>query len=205
MGVDDLVPRPDPTTLTTVQLDRAIASLESRIDARIDAMDKASRLLHEDFTRFPTETDRRLAHLQELIFSKLDAVARVTEQQFNAIGMRFEEMDKRTAQLSVADKTAIAAALQAQKEAAGAQNESNAAANAKMEKNFAELIAQNQTLLMEVRRNNEIQIGDLKSRVDKGEAHGKGVGDVWGWVVGGVGLLFGFASIIALVGKWISR
>ena len=205
MGTDDIIPRPDPTILTTAQLDRAIESLESRIDARIDAMDKASRLLHEDFTRVPTEMDRRLGHLQELIFSKLDAVARVTEQQFNAIGMRFEEMDKRTAQLSVADKTAIAAALQAQKEAAGAQNESNAAANAKMEKNFAELIAQNQTLLMEVRRNNEIQIGDLKSRVDKAEAHGKGVGDVWGWVVGGVGMLFGLASIIALVGKWVAR
>ena len=199
------LPIPDPTPLTTAQLDRSIESLEARIDARIDAMDKASRLLHEDFTRVPTEMDRRLGHLQELIFSKLDAVARVTEQQFNAIGMRFEELDKRTAQLSAADKTAIAAALQAQKEAASAQNESNTLATAKSEKNFAELIAQGQALLLEVRRNNEIQIGDLKSRVDKGEAHGKGVGDVWGWVVGGVGLLFGFASIIALVGKWISR
>ena len=112
------LPIPDPTLLTTAQLDRSIESLEARIDTRIDAMDKASRLLHEDFTRVPTEMDRRLGHLQELIFSKLDAIARVTEQQFNAIGMRFEEMDKRTAQLSVADKTAIAAALQAQKEAA---------------------------------------------------------------------------------------
>lgn len=199
------VPMPDPTTLTTEQLDRAISALESRIDARIDAMDKASRLLHEDFTRVPTEMDRRLGHLQELIFSKLDAVSKVTEQQFNAIGMRFEEMDKRTAQLSVADKTAIAAALQAQKEAAGAQNEANAAANAKMEKNFAELIAQGQSLLLEVRRNNEIQIGDLKSRVDKAEARGKGVGDVWGWVVGTAGMILAIVSTVALVVKWVAR
>ena len=46
---------------------------------------------------------------------------------------QFAERDKRTEQLSLADKTAIAAALQAQKEAAGAQNESNTAAINKME------------------------------------------------------------------------
>jgi hypothetical protein len=57
-------------------------------------------------------------------------------ERFSSIALQFEERDKRTEQLSVADKTAIAAALQAQKEAAGAQNESNTAAVAKIETNF---------------------------------------------------------------------
>jgi len=79
------------------------------------------------------------------------------------------DRDKRTEQLGLADKTAIAAALQAQKEAAGAQIEMSAAANAKMETTFSKQIEQTQALLQEVRRSTDSKIDDLKSRLDKGE------------------------------------
>jgi predicted HTH transcriptional regulator len=150
-------PVPDPTVLTTQQLLREIATSREVIETRLSGMDKAIELLQAAADRYPAFVRAEVKQLQEL-----------HEEKFSSIGTQFAERDKRTEQLSLADKTAIAAALQAQKEAAGAQNESNAAANAKTETNFAKLIEQNQALLLEVRRNTEAQINDLKSRLDKG-------------------------------------
>lgn len=151
-------PVPDPTLLTTQQLLREVGAAREVIETRLGGMDKAIELLQAASDRYPQFVRAEVKQLQEL-----------HEEKFRSIAIQFMERDKRTEQLSLADKTAIAAALQAQKEAAGAQNESNAAANAKMENSFAKLIDQNQALLLEVRRNTEAQINDLKSRLDKGE------------------------------------
>jgi hypothetical protein len=165
-------PVPDPTALTTAQLLREISNTREIIETRIGGMDRAIELLQKTNDGYPALMDAKVAKLQE-----------VHEEKFRSIETQFAERDKRTEQLSLADKTAIAAALQAQKEAAGAQNESNTAANVKTETNFAKLIDQGQALLLEVRRNTEAQINDLKSRLDKGEGHSKGLGDGWGYLV----------------------
>jgi hypothetical protein len=183
-------PVPDPTALTTAQLLREIANTREIIETRISGMDRAIELLQRINDGFPALMDAKVGKLKE-----------VHEEKFNSISTQFTERDKRTEQLSLADKTAIAAALQAQKEAAGAQNESNTAANVKTETNFAKLIDQGQALLLEVRRNTEAQINDLKSRMDKGEGHSKGIGDGWGYLVGAVGLVWGIVATIELVTK----
>jgi hypothetical protein len=172
-----LVPVPDPTALTTAQLLREIANTREIIETRITGMDRAIELLQKMNDGYPALMDAKVGKLQE-----------VHEEKFNSIAIQFAERDKRTEQLSLADKTAIAAALQAQKEAAGAQNESNTAANVKTETNFAKLIEQGQTLLLEVRRNTEAQINDLKSRLDKGEGHSRGLGDGWAYLLAAASL-----------------
>lgn len=175
-----VVPNPDPSVRTVEQLQRDIGASreivegkvegnQSVFEARLAGMDKAIELLQRSTDRIPGHIKGEVEKLEALHGEKFQSVERRTEIQFASIATQFQERDKRTEQLSLADKTAIAAALQAQKEAAGAQNESNAAANAKMEANFAKLIEQGQSLLMEVRRNTEAQINDLKSRLDKGE------------------------------------
>jgi hypothetical protein len=163
-------PDPDPTLLTTENLRREIANLKELI-----------------------ETATGDLHL--LIESKLNALSAVTDERFSSIAIQFAERDKRTEQLSLADKTAIAAALQAQKEAAGATNESNSVALAKMENNFTKLIDQGQTLLQSVAKNMDDKINDLKSRFDTGEGKSKGVGDVWGWIFGAAALLIAAATV----------
>lgn len=156
-------------------LDRSILGLREIIEQRLDGMDKAIELLQVSSSKIPLFIKNDVQQLRELHEEKFNSISEQTNIQFAGIATQFMERDKRTEQLSLADKTAIAAALQAQKEAAGAQNESNAAANVKMETNFAKLIDQGQALLLEMRRNTEAQINDLKSRLDKGEGGVKAV------------------------------
>lgn len=163
-------PDPDPTLLTTENLRREIANLKDLLEAKVKGN-------------------------HDLIVSELRTQTSVTEERFKSIAIQFEERDRRTEQLSIADKTAIAAALQAQKEAAGATNESNAVALAKMENNFTGLIAQGQTLLQTVTENLRRDLSDVKTRLDTREGQSKGIGDVFGWVVGAVGLLIALAAI----------
>jgi len=51
----DRRPVPDPTILTTQQLQREVAALKEIIFTRLDANDKAVELLHADVTRVPTD------------------------------------------------------------------------------------------------------------------------------------------------------
>lgn len=179
------VPNPDPTVRTVEQLQRDIQALRDLLEAkndgvrevfetRLNGMDKAIQLLQEATNRIPQHIKDEVDQLRELHEEKFRSTDAQSLIQFAGIATQFAERDKRTEQLSLADKTAIAAALQAQKEDASAKNESNATATAKMEANFAKLIEQGQTLLMEVRRNTEAQINDLKSRLDKGEGTSRG-------------------------------
>jgi hypothetical protein len=182
--------------LTTAQLLRENEWLHSLLNAKIDALTKQIELLQVEIDRRLAASAEPIAHLQALHDEKFKSLGAETDTKFLGVQTQFIERDRRTEQLSLADKTAIAAALQAQKEAAGAQNETNAAANAKTETNFTKLIDQGQTLLLEVRRNTEAQITDLKSRLDKGEGRSKGLGDGWGYLVGAIGTIALIAAFV---------
>lgn len=241
------VPVPDPTALTTAALIREIDSLRERtshdtlllrelIETRIDGNDTAVQLLRTTTDKFPYKINEAIKQLQDLHNERFRSLDALIDIRFDSIDTQFAERDKRTEQLSLADKTAIAAALQAQKEAAGAQNESNTTANNKMEASFAKLIDQTQTLLQAVTRNTDDKINDIKSRLDKGEGrtsvsdpvvaegisklnaalidltksrdtnqgYGLGQAGLWGFIVGGLGVLFGLGGlIVALMGKFV--
>jgi hypothetical protein len=91
----------------------------------------------------------------------------VDDEKFRSIELQFIERDKRTEQLSLADKTAIAAALQAQKEQAVAQNQSNAAATAKSEANFTKQIDQISTLIQSTAKAQDDKTNDIKDRLTR--------------------------------------
>jgi hypothetical protein len=238
---DAVIPNPDPSVMTIESIDRSIRNLDSVINARISGMEKAVEVFQSDLTRVPTQLDRGIGSLRDLVEARLLAITshmesikeitlnrsetnqkvigtrldamdkaiellqasaykmpafvkdqvdqlhsltderfssidkdlqerdKRTQQSLDSINVQFAERDKRTEQLSLADKTAIAAALQAQKEAAGATNESNGAALAKMENNFTKQIEAGQALVQSVSRNLEDKLNDLKSRMDRGE------------------------------------
>lgn len=213
------VPNPDPTERTVEQLQRDLKAsrelLESKIDAglagivaRLDGMDKGIVLLQQFADKQPTSSEVHLAvnALRDHHDEKFRSQEEQLRIQFSGIAIQFAERDKRTEQLSLADKTAIAAALQAQKEAAGAQNESNTTANTKMEGNFAKLIEQGQSLLMEVRRNTEAQINDLKSRLDKGEGRSVATTEVQKDSRDNMSLMVAMAAVaIALAGFFLKH
>jgi len=168
------------------------------IETRFEAMDKAALIVHEDYVRVPTVVDKSVTALKELVVAEVDKIQDVTrerfarveaifnaravaldaaliaakevsEERFSRIDTLFVEIEKRTNQLSVADKTAVAAALQAAKEAVGAQNTSNSVAITKSESSTIESIRQ-----LQMQFTNSIdalndKISDLKSRFDRGE------------------------------------
>lgn len=120
---------------------------------RIDAVEKAAIKANDDLTRIPTETDKQIARLRELIDEKFEGV----EKQI------------------VGRDRAVEAAFQAAKDAVSKQNESSDRAIAKAEaatnKELDALRALNQTEIAALRE----QIGALQQRIDRGEGVGAGV------------------------------
>jgi hypothetical protein len=142
---------------------------QGAILARLRAIEKAITLQHEDTVRVPTQIDREIKHLLDLVESRFEALALLRNEQFAGIRLQFEERDKRTEQLSLASSTAIAAALQAQKEAAGAQNESNAASIAKSEVAVTKQIDSILLRLSDMGAAFDAKLEDVKSRLDRSD------------------------------------
>jgi hypothetical protein len=140
------------------KIDAAVSSLRDLIDTRLDAMDKAIELLQQIANRSPTIGE---------VYARF-------EERFIRIDQAFIERDKRTDQLTVASSTAIAAALQAQKEAAGESQKSSSAAIAKAETATNESLKQLQVLFQTSIGALQTAQNDIKSRIDKGEASGVG-------------------------------
>ena len=147
-------PIPDPTLLTTQQVQREIASLKEIIFTRLDANDKAVQLLHEDVTRVPTDTDKQIAHLKEL-----------HQEKFESIVKQFSERDARMDREAASNKTSLDAALQAAEKAVNKQNETFALSINKSENATNKSMEQMAALIHTSNNALESKISDLKDRV----------------------------------------
>jgi hypothetical protein len=103
------------------------------------------------------------------VWNGIKAERERSDQQFLRVDQQFVQLEKLAAQLKIAGDTAVAAALQAQKEAAGEQTKSSAAAISKSEAATGESIKQLQALFQTSIGGLTTQVLDLKSRLDKGE------------------------------------
>lgn len=114
--IPGLVPRPDPTKLTTEAVERATEAFErttgalgERLDARFEALEQATRILAES-----TESERlhlreiaelRVAHLKELHDNKIAALAELGEERMVRLDERKESGEVGlAAALSAAEK-----------------------------------------------------------------------------------------------------
>lgn len=181
---------PDPSQATRELVHDTIANLREFIDvkdevtrARLDAMDKAVAII----AAFPTAIDNSVTALKQIhdekflasdrardlnivaINERINKTDAVSDQRFLRIDAGFTERDKRTDALSIAGATAIAAALQAQKEAAGETAKSSSLAIDKSERATIESIKSLQTLFQTAIAAITANMQDLKSRLDKGE------------------------------------
>ena len=157
------IPIPDPSALTTEQLRREVAGLKALLEARLDAIDQATKLFQDNLTRVPTDTDKQIQHLKEL-----------HSQRFAAIEMQFRERDTRFDQEKSGSALAVTAALQAQKEAAAAQNASNAEAVRKSEMAVAKQIDGIGTQLTAAASALADKIETINSRINRGEGISSG-------------------------------
>jgi len=178
----------DPTALTRAALLREIAILEEKItlrvegvtntyNARLDAIDRATTLFAEDLKRVPTALDRAMASSRILtdeqfakVETRLAGMALLKAEQFASIQKQFEERDLRLEQAAIAAKEAVAAALQAAKEAVAEQAHSSATATQKAEATQVKSIEQQASLIRQVTDANQAQIADIKERITRIEA-----------------------------------
>lgn len=211
MVSEPIKPDPDPTVLTTQNLQREIHAVLDLLDARRDGVEKALDVRLDGM-------DKALVLLQHAV-DKSPSIGEVYAQfneKFNGIANQFRERDVRTEQTAKEGKVSIDAALQAAKEAVGEQNKSNTAAIDKSEKATTkqlELIVQNMGTL---EKGLVQQINDLKERQATADSNNRsvegnkhGVTQVWGVVlaIGGVitGLIIASAAVITLVIKFTAK
>jgi hypothetical protein len=167
------VPTPDPTILTREAVDRAIASYREVVEARLGAMDQATKLVASDLVKIEqaSEKDHERAEAasakamhaeREFILSQIKIVADVANERFAAIEGTF-----------ASNALALAAALAAQKEAAAETNKANTLAIGKSEQATKETISSNALLSTTAIDDLRRQINALASRLDRGESAGE--------------------------------
>ena len=123
------------------------------------------------------------------------------EEKFKSIATQFTERDIRTEQTARDSKVAVDAALQAQKEAAGAQNESNAASISKSEAAFTKQIDQIGVIINTTTKGTDEKIEDIKTRITQIEGRATGRGDSWGYIVGAGGIVIVIIAIFEFIMK----
>jgi hypothetical protein len=183
------LPVPDPTPLTTIQLETAIRNLRDLVeaefkvsDAKFNAMETAVKLLQEVTNQQPTvaEVYTRSTERFSAIKEQFESIEILEKERFSRVEQQFVERDKRIEQLNtananaaeqlrIANATAIAAALQAQKEAAGETQKASATAIAKSEAATTESIRQLTMLFQTSIAALSTQVQEVKSRLDRGE------------------------------------
>jgi hypothetical protein len=168
------LPIPDPSTLTTAMLLREISNLRAVLasqiggqrdvfEARLAGMDEAIKLLQTIEDRRPKEMEALVQHLHDLM-----------NERFGSVDKQFMERDTRTEQAAASTKTAVDAALQAQKEAAGEQNKSLTLSIDKTERGTQESIRQNADLQASNYNGLRDLLGGLDTRLTKIESLGLG-------------------------------
>ncbi len=157
------VPVPDPTTLTTEALRRETAGLKELLLTRIEAVEKANQVFTEGIQRVPTILDREIGKITALF-----------QEKFTGIGNQIAERDVRTTSDKQAASVSVAAALQAQKEMAAAQNESNAIAVKKSDDATTKLIDSILLSIAAKGRADDDKIAAINSRLDRTEAASAG-------------------------------
>ena len=184
-----VVPRPDPTVLTTEQLTRGLDNLQRLLEARMDGMDRATALVNQGMMRVPSDVDVKINALQALHTEKFDSVQR-----------QFEERDVRAKASENAANVAVNAALQAQKEAAGAQNASNALSISKSETATVKQIDGIGLLITSNTTATNDKISALSSRMDRGDGQNSGKGTYQSSLIAVVGLVVAvIAGIFAVL------
>jgi len=172
-------PDPDPTTLTTEQLFRSLATAREITDVQFTSRDRLTDLLRDllkgDLALIRQEIFTQVIHRKEVSDEKFRGLAEMIVTLGAGIQLQFAERDIRSKAAELAAQVAVGAALQAAKEAVGEQNKSSALAIAKSETATTKQIDQLQTLLQTNSEATNDKINDIKARMDRGEGGTRGV------------------------------
>jgi len=159
---EERLPIPDPTKLTTDAVNQAVKLAKEYTDLRIAVllqrltdMDRATAVLDETVHRTPTEIQREVGHLKELVFAEVESARR---------GLMVAEQEREKAAQSLSDereKAAQALATSLTKEIA--------AGDAQLSDHINQQIQQLQGLIESVRREAALIQASSEAAVAKAE------------------------------------
>jgi len=182
--------KPDPTVLTTQQLDKAIGSVREIIEARLTGIENVLAILQKGMETLP-----------ESCLAEVQALEALHEEKFNGIKTQIIERDIQAEKASRDVKSAVDAAFAAAKEAVSEQNKSNALSITKSEAAFTKQLDGVNALIITSTATVEGKINDIKERLTMIESHKKGVADGWGIIVGVTSLMIALAAVVITILK----
>jgi hypothetical protein len=177
---NEILPVLDPARLTTQVVDRAISAFREVIEARLIGMDRAIAVIADQVDKLPADAatkcdesradiNRQMLALRELIMSQIENVRNVSADKFDSINGRFRERDAQLEQAAREGRISLDSALTAAKDAVSEHNKSNERAIEKAETATQKQIEAMLQLMTTSNRSLEERIGDLKTRLDRGE------------------------------------
>jgi hypothetical protein len=187
----------DPTIRTLQQLQREVSALKELHDVRLAGMDKAIQVAHDDLVRVPTDVQKAVGALKDL----LQETFKVHNEKFESVQKQFGERDTRTEKIADLSQKALDAALLTAEKAVGKQSEAFAAATAKSEAAFTKQIDGITQLLNTGVKSLDDKIALLNKRMDLKEGQSSGFSAGWGILVAAVGALGVIAMIVVMILK----
>lgn len=160
---------PDPSELTVDLVNNSITAVKETINARLDAIDKATLVFSENLTRVPTAVDRAILQLRELLEARiheLESLRALDPHQFAAIQETMAVLKATVNERFELNDGQIEKAFNAAKHAVAEQNSANAQAIAKSEINVAKSIDDLRTSLAILADNTEKRIEINRSGVN---------------------------------------
>src|SRR5678816_4450305 len=164
-----------PEPMTGSQVLREITALRDIMTTRLDAMDRAVSVFHDDLVRVPTDVDKQVGALRSVMlemFKTQEQQFATVWEKFSSVGTQFSERDTRGERESRDNKVAVDAAFAAQKEAAAKQDEANQKAIDKSEKATGETLAKQADLFQSTTNALDARITEIKGRLDRLEGTG---------------------------------
>lgn len=191
-----------PGTDPNSQLFREVESLKELMTKDINAIRESIRVAHADLVRFPTELESKIYSLKELFDTKLQALKEVRATDHRAIREHFELIEKIRVEQKADTQLKVDDALKAVKESTAEQNKNFLAATTKSETSTTKQIDQQGQNTASITEGLNKEIGNLKERLTGIEQRSSGRGDVWGYIIGGVGLII---ALVALADRFGSK
>lgn len=201
------LPVPDPTILTTIQLDRSVSNLKSRVDQMFN--DRDSKYT-EQWTSVYRHIDLQVSHVSKISNAGIERLEERIDRKYDALE------NIRNISFTAA-QDAVNTALQATKEAIGksetatekrfdsvnefrktlADQTASFIPRAEIEASFKNF--QDKLEALSSVYNN--RLNDLKESRDIHIGTGDGKNQLWGYIIGAAGLVSSLVAMIAMLAK----
>jgi len=210
----------DPTPRTSRAILREIEMLKELLTQRMGGTEKAVEVAHADLTRVPTDVQKEISHVLQLLAGENRLAAKALEvhlEKFAGIERQFQQLDKRLEKSAQDSDKALLNALQAAKELGSEQVKSSKESIAKSDTSTQAALAQQGASLTTLRDALTAAINEIKARQDRMESQAIGRAEqqintrnitaesrdntqLW---FGAAGFLFGLASLIGMIVTFI--